>query len=172
MKKLLIALSLVALAGFGCAKGPVATNESPSAVANDYGIEMTLPDGVEMRAREDKNRATEYLGLEADFFASLRDTVRDEKATNLAYFYAVSKISADDFKAALEASNATGAVKAKSIEDVTVNGIAMKKVTSTTEMGEDKVHYLFDAKDKTIIVSRFIGEETEFEPVFATLTLR
>ncbi len=177
MKKLLIALSIVVLAGFGCAKAPAET-DGPSAdgswpyINNDYGLQMTLPTGVEVRTREDENRKTEYLGLDADFFASLRNTVRESKATNLAYFYAVPKFSADNFAKALEASNATGAVKAKSIEDVTINGIAMKKITSTTEMGEDKIHYLFDAKDSTIIVSQFIGEEAEFDRIFATITLR
>jgi len=177
MKKLLIALSILAIAGFGCAKGPGAT-DGPSAdgswpyINKDYGLSMTLPTGVEVRSRQDGSPLTKYLGFDADHFASLRDTVRESKATNLAYFYAVSKMSADDFAKALEASNAAGAVKAKSIEDVTINGVAMKKITSTTEMGEDKIHYLFDAKESTIIVSQFIGEEAEFDRIFATITLR
>lgn len=172
MKKFLLVLSIFAVAGFGCANGPGGTDGIGPYVNSDYGISMTLPTDVEVRTREDENRPTKYLGLDADFFASMRDTVRDEKATNLAYFYAVSKLSADDFAKALEASNAAGAVKAKSIEDVTINGILMRKVTSTTEMGEDKIHYLFDAKDKTIIVSQFIGEEKEFDPIFATIAVR
>lgn len=176
MKRLLIALSIVVLAGFGCAKAPVTNGPSADGswpyVNNDYGLQMTLPTGVEVRTREAENRKSDYLGFDADHFASLRDTVRDEKATNLAYFYAVPKLSADDFAKALEASNATGAVKAKSIENVTINGIAMKKITSTTEMGEDKIHYLFEVKDSTIIVSQFIGEEAKFDPIFATIAVR
>lgn len=176
MKKLLTILSILAVAGFGCAKGPVADGSSADGswpyINNDYGLQMNLPTGVEVRSRQDGSPLTKYLGFDADHFASLRDTVRDAKATNLAYFYAVPKLSPDDFAKALEASNAAGAVKAKSIEDVTTNGIAMKKITSTTEMGEDKIHYLFDLKDKTIIVSQFIGEEKEFDPIFATITIR
>ncbi len=177
MKKLLIAAALLALAGFGCAKAPAATSgtvpEGGRAYENaQYGIALTLPKGVEMRQREDAVRQTKYLGLNVDFFASLRDLVHDAKPTNLAFFYAVPKLSTDDFAKALEASGANGAVKVKSTEDVTIGGIAMKKITSTTEMGEDKVHYLFDAKDSTVIVSEFIGQEKEFDPIFATIAVK
>jgi hypothetical protein len=178
MKKLLIALTIVVLAGFGCTKAPAAETGGPSADGSwpymnaDYGFQMTLPPGVEMRQREEENRPMKYLGLDADFFASLRDVERESKATNLAFFYAMPTMSTEDFAKALEASDATGDVKVTSTEDVTINGIAMKKVTSTTEMGEDKVHYLFEAKDKTIVVSRFLNEEVAFEPIFATIAMR
>lgn len=178
MKKLLIAAALLALVGFGCAKGsaPAAT-VVPADFVNSYensqfGISFAFPAGVEMRQREEENRAQKYVGIDVDFFASLRNVVRDEEATNLAFFYAAPKLSVDDFEKALVASNADGAIAVKSTEDVAVNGIAMKKITSTTEMGVDKVHYLFDAKDSTIIVSRFLYEEGEFEPIFATIEVK
>ena len=82
MKKLLIAAALLALVGFGCAKAPVATNVAVSEGGKSYdnaqyGISLTLPRDVEMRQREDAVRKTKYLGLDVDFFASLRDLVRD-----------------------------------------------------------------------------------------------
>ncbi len=177
MKKLLIAAALLALVGFGCAKAPVATNVAVSEGGKSYdnaqyGISLTLPRDVEMRQREDAVRKTKYLGLDVDFFASLRDLVRDAKPTNLAFLYAAPKLSVDDFEKALVASSENGAVKVKSTEDVTIGGIAMKKITSTTEMGEDKVHYLFDAKGSTIIVSEFIGENEEFEPILGTISVK
>ncbi len=177
MKKLLIAAALLALVGFGCAKVPTAMSdaipEGGKAYENaQYGISLALPKDVEMRQREDAVRTAKYLGLDVDFFASLRDTVREEKAVNLAFFYAVSKMSTDEFAKALEASGTNGAVKVKSTEDLTINGVAMKRITSTTEMGEDKVHYLFDAKDSTIIVSEFIGENEEFEPILGTISVK
>jgi len=178
MKKLLIAAAFLALVGFGCAKSPASTaTVVPADFVNSYensqfGISFAFPAGVEMRQREEENRPQKYLGIDVDFFASLRNVVRDEKATNLAFFYAAPKLSTDAFVTALEATNADGAVKVTSTEDVTINGIPMKKITSTTEMGTDKVHYLFDAKDSTIIVSRFIYEEGEFEPIFATITVK
>ena len=178
MKKLLIAAALVALVGFGCAKAPGATNSSetsdgPTSYENaQYGFSLTIPKGVEMRDRLESTRKGTYLGMDVDYFASLRDLVRDAKPTGLASFYAVPPMTPEAFATVLEASNANGAVKVTSSEDVTVNGVSMRKVVSTTEMGTDKVHYLFDAKGATIIVSQILSEETEFDPIFATIAVK
>ena len=172
MKRLFAALAIVAVAGFGCAKTPERPVLDPNMTAYenaDYGFTFAYPSNMEVRQREGENRASQYLGFDVDFFISLRDTVREKDATNIAWFYAAPGLSADAFTAALVASNPDGVVEVKSVEDVVMNGLQLKKVTSTTEMGTDKAHYLFDRNGTLIIVSVFLGEETAWNDVFQTL---
>lgn len=171
MKKILPTLALLALVGFGCAPAapsPAASTDTHYANV-EFGFAFDHSADVEVRDREEKNRPDDYLGLNVDFFASVRDMVRDESPTTLAYLYAASGLTAEAFVAALEASDASGAVKVTSTEDVTVGGASMKKVTSTTQVGTDKIHYLWDHNGKTIIFSVFIEEVPQFDPILATI---
>lgn len=172
MKRLLAALAILAVAGFGCvgAQDQVAVDPSATVYENaQYGFSFAYPSNLEVRQRPDADRQTQYLGVDADFFVSLRDTVKDSKPTNVAWFYAVPGMTVDTFTAALVASNASGAVQVKSTEDVTMNGLEMTKVTSTTEMGEDKTHYLVDRDGTLVIVSVFLLEEAAWDEVLATM---
>ncbi len=173
LKHLLASLSLIAVAGFGCRSFPLSPSTAPAETEqstgyqnSQYGFGFDYPKSMDVHNRTDETRATDYLGMNVDFFVSLRDIVMDTKPTTIAYFYAVTPaITADGFKISLEATNPNGAVKVTNVEDVTVNGIAMKKVTSTTEMKQDKTHYLFDTNGSTIIVSVFLNQESAFEGV-------
>jgi len=174
MKRLLIAFAILAVAGFGCVskQNQEAAVVDPNATRYEnaqYGFSFAYPSNLEVRQREENIRATPYLGIDADFFISLRDTVRDTKPTNIAWFYAAPGLTADAFTAALVASNPNGAVQVKSVEDVTVNGLDMKKVTSTTEMGDDKTHYLFERNGSLVIVSVFLQEDAAWSEVLATM---
>jgi len=172
MNRLLAIIAILSVVGFGCiTKSQDVPPESEAGGYENaqYGFSFSYPTNLEVREREEANRATKYLGFDADFFISLRDTVRDVKPTNIAWFYAAPNMTVEKFTAALEASNSDGAVKVKSVEDVTVNGFAMKKMTSSTEMGEDKVHYLFDHNGTLIIVSVFIAEEETWGGVLQTM---
>jgi hypothetical protein len=173
MKRLLVTLVLVVAVGFGCAdpSGPKVLDVGWTRYeSSEYGFAFGYPSGMELRQREADVQPNDYLGLDAKFFASLTDTVKDVKPTNVAWFYAVPGASAAAFKDALEASNANGAVKVLSSEDVEVNGVRLAKVTSSTEMGKDKVHYLLDRDDTLVIISVFLNEESSWEPVLQTLS--
>jgi hypothetical protein len=173
MKRLFIALLLVPVLGMGC----VGAGQSPTGetVVTDntyknaqYGFSFAYPTSVEVHVREDSLRPSVYLGLDVDFFASVRDTVREEKPVNLAYFYDAKDLTTDAFTTALTASDAS--ISVKSTEDVTINAIPLTKIVSTTAVGVDKTHYLFTASDgSTIIVSVFLYEEEYFQPIFDTL---
>ncbi len=174
MKRLFAALAILAVAGFGCTNAgsdvPAAVDPSWTVYENgQYGFSFAYPSNMEVRQREEDVRPTQYLGVDADFFISLRDTVRDAKPTNVAWFYGASGLTVKAFEAALVASNANGAVQVKSSEKVTVNGLELTKVVSTTELGTDKVHYLVDRDGTLVIVSVFLAEETAWEPVLRTM---
>lgn len=166
---------MVAVAGFGC----VGTQRNAAVAPYDasltayenaqFGFAFGYPSSMEARSREDDVRPTQYIGLNADFFLSLRDTVQDAKPTNVAWFYAIPSLDVDAFGAALVASSASGSVEVKSVEDVGVGGLALKKVVSSTEMGVDKTHYLLDRDGQTIVISVFLGQETEWDGVLQTL---
>lgn len=172
MKRLFAALAILAVAGFGCVAKQEEVAVDPNATVYEnaqYGFSFAYPSNMELRQREEEVRADEYLGIQVDFFASLRDTVMDTKPTNVAWFYAAPGLTTDAFAAALVASNADGAVQVKSMEDVTVNGLAMKKVTSTTEMGKDKTHYLVDRDGTMLIVSVYLMQEAAWDEVLQTM---
>lgn len=174
MKRLFATLAILAVAGFGCTNPgndvPTAVDPSWTVYENaEYGFSFAYPSNMELRQREEEDRADDYLGIQVDFFASLRDTVMDSQPTNVAWFYAAPGLTTEAFTEALVASNAGGAVQVKSTEDVTVNGIAMTKVVSTTEMGKDKTHYLVDRDGTTLVVSVFLMQEAAWDEVLATM---
>ncbi|NBS41899.1 hypothetical protein EBS80_04565 [bacterium] len=171
MKKLLATLTLLSLVGFGCIvdKAPVPVASDTTYVNAQYGFSLDHTKDVEMKDRDEKNRATKYLGLDVDFFTSIRDTVREAKPVNLAFVYAAPGLTADAFSAALVASDPTGAVTVKLAEDVAMGDVTMKKITSTTQVGTDKIHYLWDDHGTTIVFSVFIGENAEFDAILGTL---
>jgi|GEM_PF-2044860 len=133
-----------------------------------YAFSFTHPSEMEVRIREEANRQTDYLGLPVDFFISLRDVEREAKPLNIAFFYAAPGLTVDAFKTALEASD-PASVKVTSTEDVEINGLKMTKVINTTALGADKQHYLFDRNGQTVIISVFLTEEPNFEPVLQSL---
>lgn len=179
MKRFFLALSLVAVLGFGCPekKGELTvTNESATeneAGSNvysnsQYGFELTLPSTVEAKPRPEEEQATDYLGLPVQFFVSIRDLVRDEKTVlNLAYVYAVPDLTVDGLVEALEKSSAKVKVSARDVMDV--NGVEVTKVVSSTEAGDDKTHYVFQGKDVTIVISVFLYQDEYFAPILASL---
>ncbi|TAK03339.1 hypothetical protein EPO34_04725 [Patescibacteria group bacterium] len=163
MKRLLPILSLIVLAGAGC----FAPSFEGTAYENaEYGFAFNYPSDMEVRTRPDDVRETQYLGLDVDFFATLRDTVKEAKPLNIAAFYAVPGLTDDAFAAALTGSGAGIAVTSRESEKR--GGIRMTKVVSTTESGEEKAHYLFDRDGKTIIVSVFLTQGEAFSPILET----
>jgi hypothetical protein len=179
MKRLLFALSLVVVLGFGCTqkKGelsvtPVDTKAESAGVYTNaqYGFEVALPRGVEAKPRVEDDRQTEYLDLPVDFFVSIRDTVIDPKTVvNLAYVYASPDLTVDGLVAALEKSSAQ--VKVKTRDVINVNGVEVTKLVSTTEAGEDKTHYVFQGKDATIVMSVFLNLAENFTPIIGSLKM-
>lgn len=176
MKRFLATLAVISLVGFGCVGGESVPTGGAVATSTDtryenaqYGFALDYPRNIEARVREEDTRQTKYLGLDADFFLSIRDVDREDKATTLAYFYAIPGMTTDLFTSALTASNAEGAITVKSVEDVEINGVMMKKVVSTTELGSDKTHYLFDGNGTPVVVSVFLEEQEAFEPIFQSI---
>lgn len=176
MKRLLATLAVISLVGFGCVGGesvPVDGAEATSTGTRyenaQYDFALDYPVNIEARVREEEDRQTKYLGLDADFFLSIRDVDREDKATTLAYFYAIPGLTTDAFTSALTASNAEGAITVKSVEDVEINGVEMKQIVSTTEVGSDKTHYVFDGDGTPVVASVFLEEQEAFDAVFQTI---
>lgn len=164
MKKLLATLTLVVLAGAGCAN-PFA---KPAYTNDTYGFSMDFDANViEMRDRPEEDQPYTYLGLETTYFATLRlKETETEKPNNLAAFYAVPKMDAEAFKKVIEAGKG---MKVVSTSEETVNNVTLTTVVSTTEAGDDKTHYLFDHDGQTVIVSEYIYQHDAFAPILATL---
>jgi hypothetical protein len=169
MRRLLTSLAVLAVVGVGCVSQPAVPEGTTLYENEQYGFAFAYPPNLEARVRDEELRQTQYLGLKVDFFLSLRDTVRDKKPTNIAWFYAAPGLTTDGFKASLEASDTNGAVKVTAMESVKINNLELTKVTSTTEIGTDKYHYLFDGNGTTVIISVFVAEETAFDPVLQTI---
>jgi hypothetical protein len=169
MKRLIATLTLFVLAGAGCAaKAPTPhAAEGMTTYENaQYRFAIDHPKEVEMTERAEDLRKTKYLGIDVDFFASLRDTVKEDKPLTLASFYVAKGLSVDAFKKALEASGP--GIKVTKIEDMTVNGVKLVKVTSSTEAGEDKFHYLYVHGGQTLVIGEFLFVHDEFAPILAT----
>lgn len=170
MKRLLTSLALLALVGAGCTS---ATPSEPSfQVANTYTntefhFAFDYPKEMDVHVRPDETRSDSYAGLELDFFASLRDLVRDKNPTNIFWMYAAPGLSEDEFVAGLESTSEN--VRVTSREDVTFGEVVMRKLTNTTDLGADKIHYLFDQDGTLIIFSVFIAETTAAEPILETI---
>jgi len=174
MKRLLISLCAVALLGAGCLGfGPresafVPVFENGGVYTNsEFGFVLEYPSELEVRVRPDDVRESTYLGMDVDFFASLRDITRDDSSINIAYFFSIPELTLDEFTAALEASSEN--VEVVSVEDFQANDLSMKKIVSTTDIEIDKQHYLFEHGGTTILLSVFLEEEAVFDPIVATL---
>ena len=161
MKRFLIALSLVVLAGAGCAKHVTAPDLTAYENA-PYGFAFDYPKNMEIHVPTEATRKVPYLGIAGEYFIALRDTVAEEKPLNIASFFAAG-LTVDDFVKKLEASGTGIVVKSK--EPVEKNGLKMTKVTSTTESGEEKIHYLFDHAGTTVIVEEFLYQHDAFAPI-------
>lgn len=164
MKRLFAAICLIALSGAGCAKSPVF--EGTAYESAEYAFAFDYPSGMEVRTRPEETRDTEYLGIEVEFFASLRDTVKESKPLNVAAFYAAPGLTADAFVEKLVGSGEGIEVTARAKEKH--GRLTMTKVTSTTQSGEEKTHYLFERGDKTVIMSVFLYQAEAFAPVLDT----
>ena len=175
MKKLLAVAALLALAGFGCAKPA----EDPTAAFTQtyqnaqYGFSFRHPENVDVRVREDENRKDTYVGKDADFFISIRDLKRvgETAPINLAYVYAFPKMTPAQFKQAFLETNPDAAVK--DLAPVTLNGVSLQRMVNTTQIGDDKIHYLWEKADGTLVVfSVFSGEEPNLKPILQTLSVQ
>ena len=168
---LLIALTLTA---FGCQKfgGGAPKVNVPDGWTTyqntEYNFAMSYPDNIEFNQRSTDQLDSTYVGMPAKFFLSIRDIKREEKATTLALFYSFSDMSVEKFSEALVASD-PGSITIKETTDVTQGGFAMKKIISTTAMGTDKTHYLFESGDNLIVISIVLAEEEAFRPMFETI---
>lgn len=164
MRRALAIFALFALAGAGCAKAPAF--EGTAYENAQYGFAFDYPTNMEVRTRPDDVRETQYLGIDVDFFASLRDTVKEAKPLNVAAFYASPGLTADMFVSALEASGPGIKVTSRTVEKR--GKLSMTKVASTTEAGDEKAHYLFERGNDTVIVSVFLTQDEAFAPILDT----
>ncbi|MFA6131893.1 MAG: hypothetical protein WC702_02365 [Patescibacteria group bacterium] len=180
MKKILYFLPLVLIAltltAFGCQKfgggSPKVHVPSGWTTYSDtaYNFAVSYPDTMELRERPSEDQDSTYAGLNGKFFVSIRDISREgEGPATLALFYAFKNVSVEQFSEALQASD-QGNIAIGEITDVTQGGIAMKKMISTTAIGMDKTHYLFQNGEDLIVVSVILGEEEVFKPIFETIT--
>lgn len=171
MKRLLILLSAVAIAGAGCFGGsePAATFEGTAYENETFGFAFDYPSNMEVRNRPEEQWDYSYVGKDTKLFASLRDTVITENVDTIAYFLAAPDLSVDDFVAGLEASDE--AINVTSREELKVNDLEYTKLVNTTAFGQDKAHYLFELEGQTIIVSIFLFQDEPFEPLLGTFRL-
>ena len=167
MKRFLLIVGALAILGAGCVKATTPSAMSGAYRQPDYGFAFQYPaETMDAHERASAIQDFAYLGLPVKYFVTLRDTVRDMGATNLAAFYAAENLSTDAF---IEALVASGAKREDVAQEAVKNGeIAMTKVTSPTESGETKTHYLFDHSGKTIIILVYLFEDEAFKPVLAT----
>lgn len=175
MKKLFAIAALLALAGFGCttpaAEDPTATF-TETYQNSQYGFSLRHAPDINFRVREEENRKDTYVGKEADFFLSIRDTVRvgETEPLNLAFVYAIPKLTLTQFKQAFLEENPNAAVTA--LAPVTMNGVELQRMVNTTDMGADKIHYLLERNGSLVIFSVFIQEEDNLKPILNTLTIQ
>ncbi len=148
------------------AAAPVAMTHYADA---DHGFAFDYPSVWNLNERATDLQDNNYLGLTSKFFLSLADPTTETKPETIARFYAADGVTADQFTAALLASD-PGNVTIKETTDVNQNGLAMKKVVSTTASGYDKTHYLFYHGETLVIISVILQEDEHFAPVFASLS--
>lgn len=174
MKKIIVVFFLLVIAGFGCQKfgggSPRVHVPNGWTTYSDttYDFSISYPDNMELRQRSSEIQDSTYAGLQGKFFLSLRDIEREEKPVTIATFYAFKDISVEKFSESLQASDKEN-ITIKEIVDITQGGIAMKKMTNTTAVGIDKVHYLFQDSENLIVIGVILLEETAFAPVFETM---
>jgi hypothetical protein len=165
MKSLLISLGILMLVGAGCfSVGNLPEEyespfENPNTYTNtEFGFALDYPETHDVNVRGDDVRSQEYVGIEMEFFASLRDMVREDGTPeNIFWMYAKEGLSVEEFTDAL-VNTGNGHVAISSTETATYNDIEMTKVESTTEVDMPKLHYLFDRNGTTIVLSIFLHE--------------
>jgi len=172
MKRLLILISTIALVGVGCFGTKSETFETDFIGAtyenNEFGFAFDYPETMEVRTRPQEDRSYEYIGMNTDFFASLRDTTELEQPVSLVWMMAIPRTNIEQFSATLE--GADEAIKIKSIEEVEINDLTLTKVVNETAMEVDKTHYLLNTEDGlTIIFSVFLNTDEDIAPVLETL---
>ncbi|MFH1253251.1 MAG: hypothetical protein V1664_02865 [Candidatus Uhrbacteria bacterium] len=161
--------------GFGCQKN----NNQPKVdvpfgwinfESADYGFAVSYPDNFELRSRPLEQQDSSYVGLPGNFFASLRDVKREQNSVTIAAFYAFKDVSVEKFSEALKASDPDN-ITIKETSDLSQGGLAIKKITSTTAMGTDKIHYVFLSGENLIVISVILDEGPNFEPLLATMRM-
>ena len=168
MKNLLAGLAVLAIVGAGCPRADEAAKEPTVRYENaEFGFSLEHATTFDVKERGEAIRSLNYLGLDASYFATLRDTQRGEKPENIAAFYAVPKMTKEAFEEALKKSGTTAGEPTAEI--LTVNRLTVTKVSNATDFGTDKVHYLLDRGDKTLVISVYVGEDGPFDPVFKSL---
>ena len=167
-----IVIGCLLLFGFGCkqvAKVPVEP-EKPlqTYTSSDYAFALDYRYPFEVKERDVAIRPQTYLGLDTSFFASVRDLVTDTTPMNLAYVYAYTPArSVDELIGALEKSGPGIHLEKK--ETMTIHGIEVTKLLSSTQSGDKKTHYVFDTNGSTIVFSVFLYLEDAFQPILDSL---
>ena len=138
----------------------------------DYGFGFYYPSSMDVKPRPAEEWETDYLGLPADFFLSVRNNKQSEgERENLLFFYATKEsVALDQFLEALTSSD-PASIQILETEEYTQGGLTLTKVISTTASGTDKIHYLFWQKDRLIILSDFLLQEENTTPLISTLHL-
>lgn len=159
-------------AGAGCAMpGLKPADEAPKTAAYEnaeYGFALEYPvPQMEVRERPAEEQDTTYVGKPVKFFASLRDLKREDKPVSITYFYAFDGVTFEQFTEALVATDPAN-VKIVETTDVEKGGLKMKKVVSTTAIGDNKIHYVWTKDAKLIVASQFLNEDAAFGPVLET----
>lgn len=174
MKKLLAVAALLALAGFGCTKPAedLTATFTETYQNSQYGFSLRHAPDINFRVREEENRKDTYVGKEADFFLSIRDLVREGETEplNLAYVYAIPGMISVQFKQAFLETSPDSAVT--DLSSATFNGVALERMVNTTQMGEDKIHYLIERNGSLVIFSVFMREEENLKPILETLMIQ
>lgn len=169
------------LLGAGCPRfyqtNPVSETIKPDFEASlytntDYGFGFYYPSSMDVKPRPAEEWQTEYLGLSADFFLSVRSSKQSsDDLENLLFFYATKEsVDVDQFLEALTSSDPVS-IQILETEEIKQGGLILTKVISTTASGMDKIHYLFSQKDRLIILSEFLLQEEQTIPLISTLHL-
>ena len=173
MKKFFLISLVLVLLGFGCNSTVFPSEPAVTMFEYEnaqYGFSFSHPDYMEVRERPEEDQDFEYLGIKTKFFLSVRDTVHEEKPYSIALFYSAPGLTLEQFTRALDDSGSD--VNIVSSEAVTINGVAMTKIISTTTMGEDKEHYLFTKGINMFIISVMIFENDTVTTFLDTFAVR
>lgn len=170
MKRLFFVATMFVLLGVGCTSSQKTYQPGKDSLIYynpEYAFVLNHAQGIEVRNRAQDVRAFKYVGLDVDFFASIRDLVSSKEPESYAYLYAAQGLSVEAFVQALDASDPS--VEILSVEKMPINDLSVTHVTSTTQAQIDKHHYLFETDGMTVIISEFLHKQEAFEPILKSL---
>lgn len=170
MNRIIAVMALLVLTGAGCHN--LSTTYDPEFETTPYfneefGFAFDHTADYDINERAQEHRPFSYIGLDVDFFASLRNLVIASSPESVAYLYAAPGLTVEQFVNALEASD--DLTEVVSSETTKTNDLQVTEVVSTTQAETNKSHFVFDRGGTLIIISKFLHTDEYVDPIVDTL---